>query len=52
MLAFDRGRVRCLVNLSPAPVPLAGEGRLLLASQPGTSGVLETDTAAWLQLDD
>jgi alpha-glucosidase len=48
VLAFDRGPAfRCVVNLSPRPLPLAGEGRLVLASE-AVSDVLPPDTAAWL----
>ncbi|SFT65303.1 alpha-glucosidase [Geodermatophilus amargosae] len=53
VLAFDRGpALRCVVNLSAAPVPLAGLGRPLLASEAvGAEAVgdaLAPDTAAWL----
>ncbi|MCV2491723.1 glycoside hydrolase family 13 protein [Geodermatophilus sp. YIM 151500] len=48
VLAFDRGPAfRCLVNLSAEPLPLAGHGRVLLASGPG-DGALAPDTAVWL----
>ena len=48
VLVFDRGlSFRCVVNLSPRPVPL-GPGRVLLASGP-CSDELPPDTAAWLQ---
>ncbi|MGY1700926.1 glycoside hydrolase family 13 protein [Geodermatophilus sp. SYSU D00766] len=48
VLAFDRGpALRCVVNLSARPVPLAGLGRVLLASE-GAAGDLPPDTAAWL----
>ncbi len=52
VLAFDRGAaLRCVVNLSAVPLPLAGLGRPLLAS--GAVGeaagdALAPDTAAWL----
>ncbi|GAB3323039.1 glycoside hydrolase family 13 protein [Geodermatophilus aquaeductus] len=48
VLAFDRGpALRCVVNLSARPVPLAGLGRVLLGS--GTPGeALAPDTAVWL----
>jgi alpha-glucosidase len=48
VLAFDRGpSFRCLVNLSDRPIPLAGQGRMLLASGQ-CSAHLPPDTAAWL----
>ncbi|QKW22983.1 glycoside hydrolase family 13 protein [Kitasatospora sp. NA04385] len=47
VLAFRRGDVRCLVNLSASPLPLDGE--VLLASGPLTDGLLPTDTAVWLR---
>jgi alpha-glucosidase len=48
VLAFDRAPAfRCVVNLSARPLPLAGEGRLVLASE-AVSDVLPPDTAAWL----
>jgi alpha-glucosidase len=47
VLAFGRGPAfRCLVNFSGRSVPLAGQGRLLLASGPIESG-LQPDSAAW-----
>jgi alpha-glucosidase len=45
VLAFRRGEVTCLVNLSESPVRFAG--RVLLASD-GVDGVLPPDTAVWL----
>ena len=49
VLVFDRGSsFRCVVNLSPRPFPLGGQGRVLLASGP-CSGDLPPDTAAWLE---
>ena len=59
VLAFDRkfatGAVRCVANLSPAPVPLPADATVLLASGPllqGTEdqGLLPPDTTAWLRL--
>jgi alpha-glucosidase len=51
VLAFDRGGVACVANLSPAPVELpAGlENEILLASGPVSSGLLPPDTSAWLR---
>jgi alpha-glucosidase len=50
VLAFDRGQVRCLVNLSPSPVPLPDGAEILLTSAPLTEAGLPADTAAWLLL--
>ncbi|MFJ1754027.1 glycoside hydrolase family 13 protein [Kitasatospora sp. NPDC088134] len=47
VLAFRRGDVRCLVNLSAAPLPVDGE--VLLASGELTDGRLPADTAVWLR---
>ncbi|MGY1831885.1 alpha-amylase family glycosyl hydrolase [Geodermatophilus sp. SYSU D01180] len=48
VLAFDRGpALRCVVNLSARPVPLAGLGRVLLTSA-AAGDDLPPDTAAWL----
>jgi alpha-glucosidase len=51
VLAFDRGGVACVANLSPAPVELPqGLGdEILLASGPVSGGLLPPDTAAWLR---
>jgi alpha-glucosidase len=53
VLAFDRGaRVRCIANLSPAPVALPPHAGVLLASGPLTDGgLLPPDTTAWLRID-
>jgi alpha-glucosidase len=52
VLAFSRGTDSsfvCVVNVSPGPVPLPVEGRVLLASGPlSDDGLLPTDTAVWL----
>nr|WP_218860639.1 glycoside hydrolase family 13 protein [Petropleomorpha daqingensis] len=49
VLAFDRGPAfRCLVNFSDEAVDLAGEGEVLLSSQPGDRA-LPTDAAVWLR---
>jgi alpha-glucosidase len=48
-LAFRRpGGLVCLVNLSPAAVPLP-EGEVLLASTDVTGGSVGVDTAVWLR---
>lgn len=48
VVAFDRGAVRCVVNLSDQAQPLAGA--VLIASAPTDHGLLPPDTAAWLHL--
>jgi alpha-glucosidase len=58
VLAFDRGGVACVVNLSPVPVELPA-GEILLASGPVSGdavsgdavsgGLLPPDAAAWLR---
>ena len=46
-----RSRLRCVVNISDAPIPMP-EGELMLASGPLTDrGALPTDTAVWLSVD-
>ena len=50
VLAFDRGAsVRCVTNLSPAPVALPAHAGVILASGPLAGGLLPPDTAAWLR---
>jgi alpha-glucosidase len=50
VLAFDRGTtVRCVANLSAAPVALPGHTAVLLASGPLTDGRLPPDSAVWLR---
>jgi alpha-glucosidase len=50
VLAFDRGTgVRCVCNLSPAPIDLPEHADLLLASGPLAGGQLPPDTTAWLR---
>jgi len=55
VLAFDRGlsfphgtAVRCVANLSPAPVALPPNAEILLASGPLAGAQLPPDTTAWL----
>ena len=49
VLHFRRGSgIRCVVNLSTAPVPLPDAGRVLLTSAELVGGRLPPDTAAWL----
>ena len=47
VVAFDNGKVRVLVNVAGAPVPLPG-GEVLLASTE-LSGELPTDATVWLR---
>jgi alpha-glucosidase len=49
VLAFARGDLSCVANLSPAPVPLPARTAVLLASGPLDDGLLPPDTAAWLR---
>jgi alpha-glucosidase len=54
VLAFDRGGVACVTNLSHAPIELPGD-EILLASgpvsgDPASGGVLPPDTTAWLRV--
>jgi alpha-glucosidase len=53
VLAFDRGGMTCVANLSPAAVDLPA-GEILLASGPvsgdaASGGLLPPDTSAWLR---
>ena len=50
VLAFRRGDIGCVVNLSPGPVQLPA-GTVLITSGPLDGGRLPVDTAAWIQLD-
>jgi alpha-glucosidase len=47
VLAFDRGDVRCVLNLSAEPVELPGQ--VIIASA-GDSTSLSPDTAAWVRI--
>ena len=49
VLAFDRGGVQCVVNLSPRPTGLPPRAELLLASWPLVGGLLPPDCAVWLR---
>jgi alpha-glucosidase len=56
VLAFTRGPLTCIANLSPSPIPLP-PGRILLTSTPltpagpdTTTSHLPPDTTAWLRL--
>jgi alpha-glucosidase len=49
VLAFDRGGIQCVVNLSPSPARLPGYAELLLASSPLDDGLLPPDCAVWLR---
>lgn len=52
VLAFQRGEIGCVVNLSAQPAELPGHGGVLLASEPlpSSARTLPADTAAWLRL--
>jgi alpha-glucosidase len=50
VLAFDRGGVRCVANLSPRPIALPADAELLLASGPLDGGQLPPDCAVWLRI--
>jgi alpha-glucosidase len=50
VLAFGRGDLCCVANLSPVPVTLPAHTAVLLASGPLGDGLLRPDTAAWLRL--
>ncbi|MEP7023641.1 MAG: DUF3459 domain-containing protein [Actinomycetota bacterium] len=54
VLAFERGggRLRCVANLSPAPVDLPEHTMVLLASGPLPGGKLPPDSAVWLHATD
>jgi alpha-glucosidase len=49
VLAFARGDLSCVANLSPAPVTLPAHTAVLLASAPLEDDQLPPDTAAWLR---
>jgi alpha-glucosidase len=49
VLAYRRGDVLVLANLSAEPQPLPAGARVLLASQPVTGDLLPVDTAVWLE---
>jgi len=45
----DQGTVRCVANLSSAPIELPASATVLLASGPLSDGMLPPDTTAWLR---
>jgi alpha-glucosidase len=49
VLAFDRGGIQCVVNLSPRPTRLASHAEVLLASWSLDGGLLPPDGAVWLR---
>jgi alpha-glucosidase len=49
VLAFDRGDVQCVVNLSSRPTRLPAHAELLLASSSLNDGLLPPDCAVWLR---
>ena len=50
VLAFGRGDLSCMANLSPAPVALPAHTAVLLASGPLDDDLLPPDTAVWLRI--
>jgi alpha-glucosidase len=52
VLAFQRGDIACVVNLSREDAELPEHAGILLSSQPLTDGRLPTDGAAWIRLRD
>ena len=50
VLAFDRGGLACVANLSSSPVKLPRHTAILLASGPLPGGLLPPDIAAWLRI--
>ena len=52
VLAFDRdASVRCVSNLSAAPVGLPSHSAVILASDPLDGGMLPPDTTVWLRTE-
>jgi alpha-glucosidase len=49
VLAFDRGGLQCVINLSPRATRLPAQAELLLASSPLDGGLLPPDCAVWLR---
>ncbi|HLK78472.1 MAG TPA: glycoside hydrolase family 13 protein [Streptosporangiaceae bacterium] len=49
VLAFERGDLCCVANLSSAPVAMPAHTAVLLASAPLDDGLLPPDTAVWLR---
>ena len=50
VLAFERGDVGCVVNLSTQPIALPWSGAVLLASADLVAGALPPDAAAWVRV--
>ncbi|MET0458935.1 MAG: alpha-amylase family glycosyl hydrolase, partial [Ilumatobacteraceae bacterium] len=50
VLAFERGAVGCVVNLSAQPIALPWAGDVLLASAELVAGMLPPDAAAWVRV--
>lgn len=48
VLDLDRGGVRCVVNLTGAPLRVDPESQVLLSSAPLADGMMAPDAAAWL----
>jgi alpha-glucosidase len=49
VLAFSRGLLTCIANLSSSPVALPAGDVVLSSAPPGPPGYLLPDTAAWLR---
>ena len=52
VLAFTRGDVSCVANLSPVPAALPAHAAVLLSSVPLDGGLLPADATAWLRTPD
>ena len=53
VLAFRRGDIACVVNLSPDATCDTARRATIVASGPRTTdGALPPDTAVWIELDD
>ena len=50
VLAFERGDVGCVVNLSARPVVLPWSGAVLLSSADLVGGAVPPDAAAWVDV--
>ena len=51
VLAFRRGRVACVANLSDEAMPVPVRGEVLLSSTPGTPGWLGADAAVYVETE-
>lgn len=48
IVAFERGRLRCVINFSDVPFALASPGRIAVMSETSGSGWLAPNSGAWL----